>query len=149
MVQKPPKKDISHHIDKKLQFRLRIYFLIAAVMAGIALYNVIKGDISFFAAIGAYVVGAFIGIITSRMFHISWDKNARKVVSRLDIFGGVVLILYILFEIQRDKFVELFIHGPEVAATSFAILAGVMIGRVLGTRGRIRTVLKEQKVFRS
>jgi hypothetical protein len=81
------------------------------------------------------------------MFHISWDKNAKKVVSRLDIFGGVVLAAYILFEIEREHFVSLFIHGPTVAAVSFTVLAGVMIGRVLGTRGRIRTILKDQRVF--
>lgn len=140
-------KDFSHHIDKRLQMRLRIYFIIAAVLLCIVIYNIGKGDINFFAAVGALVTGAFIGIITSRMFHLSWDKDARKVVSRLDMFGGVVLVLYILFEVFRDRIVGLLIHGPEVAAASFTVLAGVMIGRVLGTRGRIRTILKEQSVF--
>jgi hypothetical protein len=147
MVQKPKPKELHHHIDPKLRFRLRIYFAIAAVLVCIVIYNIIKGDIDFFSAVGAYVVGAVIGIFTSRMFHISWDKNAKKVVSRLDIFGGVVLAAYILFEIEREHFVSLFIHGPTVAAVSFTVLAGVMIGRVLGTRGRIRTILKDQRVF--
>lgn len=81
------------------------------------------------------------------MFHTSWDKDAKKVVSRLDIFGGVVLGLYILFELFRERIVGYFTHDIQVSTAGFAVLAGIMIGRILGTRGKIIQILKEQKVL--
>ncbi len=75
------------------------------------------------------------------------NKDAKKVVSRLDTFGIGILILYFLFEILRGNIVGFFTHDVQVATTGFAVLAGIMFGRVLGTRGKIIEVLEEQKVF--
>ena len=138
----------SHHIDKRLRFRLRLYFLISAVLTALLIYNVVRGTLRLDYGILGLAVGIGIGILASRMYHVSWSHDAKKVASRLDIFGIGILILYILFEIFREKIVGYFTHDVQVGTVGFAILAGIMFGRVLGTRGKIITVLKEQEIFR-
>jgi hypothetical protein len=94
------------------------------------------------------ISGIIIGVISARMFHISWNHDAKKIVSQLDVFGGLILVLYILFEFFRNKIISHFIYGPAVGGVSISLITGMMIGRFLGTRGRIIQVLKEQKVFK-
>jgi hypothetical protein len=136
------------HIDKKLRRRLRIYFLISAILLLILLYNVIRGALRWDLGIAALLVGIIVGIVASRMYHISWDKNAKKVISRLDIYGIIILVLYVLLEIFRERIVGFVTHDFEVGTIGFAILAGIMFGRVLGTRGKIIKVLNDQRVFK-
>jgi hypothetical protein len=93
------------------------------------------------------MAGIVVGIVSARMFHISWNKDAKKIVSRLDEYGVIILVLYILFELKREWIVSNFVQGAIIGPTSFSLLTGIMIGRVLGTRGRIVQVLREQKVF--
>ena len=137
----------GHHIDRRLRFRLRLYFFIALILLIILLFNIFRGALSIeFGTLG-FIIGIGVGIITSRMFHTSWDKDAKKVISRFDLYGVIILVLYIAFEVFRSTIVTYFTHDIQVSTTGFAVLAGVMFGRVIGTRGRIIEVLKEQKVF--
>ena len=136
-----------HHLDKRLRFRLRLYFFIAVILIGIFIFNIVRGALRIDLGIAGLMIGVVLGIFTSRMFHTSWDKNAEKVVSRLDTFGICILIGYIAFELLRNKIVGYFTHDIQVETVGFAVLAGIMFGRVLGTRGKIIQILKEQKVF--
>jgi hypothetical protein len=141
------RKQLAHHLDKRLRFRLRIFIVVAIIMIGIALFDIITGKIEICISILAIAAGIIVGIISSRMYHISWNQDAQKVVSQFDIVGGIILAVYILFELKQKSLVGFFIQGPELEAASFAVLSGTMIGRVLGTRGKIMEVLKEQEVF--
>jgi hypothetical protein len=135
------------HIDKKLRNRLRMYFVISIVLLGVVVYEAVSGLVPFTFALLGVIVGILLGIVTARMFHLSWNKDAKKIVSRLDMFGGIILVFYIIFAFYRGKIVGHFIHGSAVGGVSISIVTGIMIGRVLGTRGRIIQILKEQKVF--
>jgi len=141
------RKDHTQHIDKRLRFRLRLYFLIAVILIGVLIFNVIRGSLQLDFGIEGLVIGILLGVITSRMYHTSWNKDAKKVVSRLDVYGVLILILYVVFEIFREKIVGYFTHDVQVATVGFAVLAGIMLGRVIGTRGKIMRILREQKVF--
>lgn len=140
---KPHKK----HIDKALQRRLYLYFGIAVILIAILIGNVARGALRLDLGILGLLAGIGIGIIASRMFHTSWNTDTEKVVSRLDAFGICVLVFYILFEVFRERIVGFFTHNIQVGTVGFAVLAGVMFGRVLGTRGKIMVVLKEQKII--
>ncbi|MDP3940772.1 MAG: hypothetical protein Q8Q49_00525 [bacterium] len=137
----------SHHIDKSLRRRLYLYFGISLILIGILIYNIARGALRIdYGAIGL-LAGIGIGIITSRMFHTSWNKDAKKVISRFDTFGIGILVLYIVFELLRERIVGYFTHDVQVGTVGFAVLAGIMFGRVIGTRGKIVEILKEQKIF--
>jgi hypothetical protein len=81
------------------------------------------------------------------MQKLSWDHITGKIISRMDTLGIFLLIIYIPFEIFREKIVGLFVHGPIVFVVSFALLSGIMYGRVLGIRGKIRSLFKEQNLY--
>jgi hypothetical protein len=143
-------KSLRHHakhIDTKLRFRLRIYIAISIILVGLLIYNVATGALRIDLGLLGLAGGILIGIVTSRMFHTSWNHDTQKVVSRLDIFGVGILILYIFFELFRDPIVGYFTHDTQVGTVGFAVLAGSMFGRVLGTRGQIMKILREQEVF--
>ena len=137
----------AHHIDKKLKFRLRLYSLISLVMLGIVLYEIFIKIIPLpFALVGIFI-GLFLGIISARMYHLSWNHDAKKIVSRLDVVGVIILVIYIAFVILRSKLIGYFVAAPMVGAVGFAITAGIMIGRVIGTRNAIIEILKEREII--
>ena len=146
MPKKPLRKH-NQHIDKKLMFRLRLYVLISLVMLGIVLYEIFIKTLTLEFAIIGILIGLFIGVITARMRHLSWDHDAQKIVSRLDEVGIIILVLYIAFVIVRSKLIGYFVAAPMVGAVGFSITAGVMIGRVVGTRNAIMEILKEREII--
>jgi len=144
---KKPLRKLNQHIDKKLMFRLRLYVLISLVMLGIVLYEIFIKTLTLEFAIIGILIGLFIGVITARMRHLSWDHDAQKIVSRLDEVGIIILVLYIAFVIVRSKLIGYFVAAPMVGAVGFSITAGVMIGRVVGTRNAIMEILKEREII--
>jgi hypothetical protein len=145
-----PKRSLrkhAYHVDKKLRFRLRLYALISLVMLGIVLYEIFIKILPLeFAAVGI-LVGLLVGIVTARRYHLSWDKDAKKIVSRLDLVGIIILVLYIGFVIIRSRLIGIFVQGPVVGAVGFSITAGVMIGRVVGTRNAIIEILRKREII--
>jgi hypothetical protein len=145
-----PKRSLrkhAYHVDKKLRFRLRLYALISLVMLGIVLYEIFIKILPLeFAAVGI-LVGLLVGIVTARRYHLSWDKDAKKIVSRLDLVGIIILVLYIGFVIIRSRLIGIFVQGSVVGAVGFSITAGVMIGRVVGTRNAIIEILRKREII--
>ncbi len=144
----PKRHTISQkNISKKLRRRLQIYFFISIILFIVVCYEIIVHLVPFSFALIGIVVGTAIGFIAARMFHLSWNHDAQEIVSRLDLFGIGILILYIVFAIFRTKIIGHFVHGSSVGGISLSTANGVMIGRVLGTRGRIIKILREQKLL--
>lgn len=135
------------HLDKRLKFRLRIYFIISIVMIGVVAFEVLTGKVNPSFALVGILLGVVIGVVAARIFLISWHKDAKKVISRLDVIGGAILVLYIVFAVFRGKIIGNFVQGNQVTGVSLAVVAGMMIGRVFGTGHQIVTILKEQKLF--
>jgi hypothetical protein len=142
-----PQKQLHRHIDKKLRFRLQLFFVIAFIMVCVVLYEIFTLVISVELAAIAGVIGLGIGYAVAHSSRVTWDHGMQKVITRLDVIGWVVLGVYIISAIFRRYLIGFFIHGPAVTAFSFAMVAGIMVGRVIGTRKQIRDVLKEQKIL--
>jgi hypothetical protein len=135
------------HIDKKLKFRVRLYSLISLVMLGIVLYEIFIKILPLSFAIAGIFLGLFLGIISARMYRLSWSKDAKKIVSRLDTVGIVILVCYMAFVIVRSKLIGYFVAAPMVGAVGFSITAGIMIGRLIGTRNAIMEILKDRELI--
>jgi hypothetical protein len=116
-------------------------------MLGVVLYDIFQKTLPLEFATFGILIGLVLGIISARRYHLSWDKDAKKIVSRLDLIGIIILVLYIGFVIVRSKLIGIFVQGPVVGAVSFSITAGVMIGRVVGTRNAIIEILREREII--
>jgi hypothetical protein len=116
-------------------------------MFGIVLYDIFQNTLPLEFAVIGILIGLGIGIISARMRHLSWDKDAKKIVSRLDVVGVIILVLYMAFVIVRSRLIGIFVAAPVVGAVGFSITAGVMLGRVIGTRNAIIEILKEREII--
>lgn len=135
------------HIDRKLIFRLRIFLVIVLVLTCLMLYDVLQGIIDIQLAFGGFLLGLFLGFIASRMFIIHWHEDNAKVVSRLDAIGVTILLFYMVISLSRTWIFEHWIHGSTLTAFTFSILAGIMLGRLLGMLFKIRTILLDRGIF--
>jgi hypothetical protein len=140
-------KDFGQHIHPRLRRRIRIFITISAIMLAVMFWDIYKGMLGILFALVALVIGGIVGYLTSRIFHLSWDADGEKVVGRIDAIGWIVLGVYIAFEIARATFFEVVHTGYSPAAITFAFVSAALFARVLGLRGRILKVLKEEKVF--
>jgi hypothetical protein len=136
-------ENIRKYAHWRLQLRLIFYVIIAASILGIGMYHIVRGDIPVVYPTMGLIAGMILGVIVSRMFHITWDHQAQMVISRLDAMGIVILILYILLELNREQVVRYFINNDYTISISFALLAGIMVGRVIGIRRKVKQVLEQ------
>ena len=133
---------IREHVGKSIRVRVRVYALIFLVMAVLVILDVVRvGPRSVLPVLACVVGGALVGVLASRMFAMSWDTVSSSVVGKLDVIGGVILVLYILFSIFRSRLLGLWIEAPVLGVASLAALAGVMAGQVVGTGRGVRRVL--------
>lgn len=138
----------AKHLDKKLRFRLRIYFLVSIILLVAVLFEILTSRVNLQLALIGLLVGSLIGVIAARRFLLSWDKNAKKVIAQLDFIGGVILVLYIASAIFRSRIIGHFVQGSYVTGTSLSVVAGIMIGRVFGTGHKVVEILREQRIIR-
>ncbi len=137
------KKHYTKYVHKSLQVRFGIYVIVSALLLIVFIVRIVLSRINVFLPVGGFLAGGLLGIFLTRIYKIDWDENANKVMFRLDLYSIIILILYIVFEIYREKIVEQFVNGPAVAITSFSVLTGIIIGRVLGMRRKIIGILEE------
>ena len=116
-------------------------------MLGIAAYEIFIKILPLPFAVAGIFLGLFGGIISARMYHLSWSKDAKKIVSRLDTVGIIILVCYLVFVLIRSRLIGYFVAAPMVGAVGFSTTAGIMIGRVIGTRNAIIEILKEREII--
>lgn len=134
------------HIDRRLIFRIRIFYVIGIILAGLMLYDVFEDIIDIELSLGGFLLGLFIGVIATRMFIIHWHEERAKVVSRFDTIGIIIMLLYVTFSISRAWVFGHWIHGSVLTAFTYNILTGIMIGRIVGMRLKIKRILSEQSL---
>jgi hypothetical protein len=120
--------------------------VISVVLSAIVVYEVFTNRVSPLLAALGLMIGITVGVFTARMYLFSWDKDARQVISRLDLLGIGILILYILASIFRTRIIGYFVQPSYVTGMSIAVVTGLMIGRILGTGQKITKILKEQNL---
>lgn len=140
------KRKHKPHLHNKVIWNLRIFYLITVILMGIVVYEIFTNRVTVSLAAISVVLGIFIGVFTARMYLFSWDKDTKKVIQRLDMFGIVILIIYILASIFRGQIIGQFVTPDYVTGVSLSMATGLMIGRVLGTGHIITSILKKQNL---
>lgn len=121
-------------VDRSLRLRILIYGGIALVAAGVVVVDLVRlGAQALLPVGGCAVVGVVVGVVASRIYRLSWDATAARVVGRVDVVGGILLVAYIALAVFRNRLVGFWVPGPVAGAAGFAALAGIMAGQVVGT----------------
>jgi hypothetical protein len=130
-------------LSPKLRWQLRLFYLIALVMLAITGYRVVRGEITPLLALLFLALGIGIGALVSRTSRLDWDAATGTIVSQIDLLGGVILALYLLFALAKGRLIGLWVaDAQQVSILGLDLTAGVMVGRVVFTGGGIRALLR-------
>ncbi len=129
-------------LSPKLRRRLRIFYLIALVLLAITLYRVARGEVAAGSALLALMIGVALGAVVSRVYRLGWDEETRTIVGEIDIVGGIILALYIVFALTKGRLIGQWVaDAHEAAVLGLGLTGGVMLGRIIFTSGGIRALL--------
>ncbi len=126
---------------------MALLYAVYSLLLLFTIYKLFVAGPNVFQVVVAVVIGLTAGLISSRMYKISWSKDEAKVVGRIDIYGLVVLVLFSLFEFNKDHIAHLFANGAIVGTISLVLLTSALFGRVLGTAKKILRVLREERII--
>ena len=128
---------------QRLRRNLQILAAVYIVLFLVTVYHLIATPVIWWQALLCIVLGLAVGIISSRMMKIDWDHDQEKAVGRIDIYGAIILVLFILFEIFRSKIIGLFASNGSVGTLSLLLLAFVLYGRIAGMARKILAIARE------
>ena len=131
----------KNHIDKKIGIKLWIYWIVFFVSLVLSAVHYVNGHISFYFPLGGFITGFVIGRLVSRTHKVGWNEDRKMIDLKLDAFGAVILLLYILFVIFKNVIIEDIVHFHHISSISMAVLSGTMLGHALALRIKIKKVL--------
>lgn len=137
------KTEISK-IDKKLIKKIKMLLLILFIMAGVLIYEILLSHINPLWILLGLSIGFIIGAIIGRIISVQWHEEDSKVIGRLDLLGGIILVIYIILSISRHWLFAHWFTGPALTAFTVSFINGVMLGRLFNLRFHIKRVLIEQ-----
>ena len=140
----PNRAQRRKYVDKKIIVRLRIFTAIFLIMVGIGVYDTIHGDLSLGLTLAALLGGLTIGLLVGRSSSVVWNEEAGKAITKMDVFGGVILVAYIVFAIFRNNIVSHWLTGPALSAFVMWLSGSIMLGRLITLRASILKVLRNQ-----
>lgn len=131
------------HMDRALFYRLVFFFAIAAVMTGIVVFDVARGDLPWYVALIGFVAGTGIGYVLSSLFTVSWNKRRRKAVMQMDLIAFGALILYAASRLASEYLLSGWVTGVALSTLSLAFFAGALFGRFFGLHLSVQKLVDE------
>jgi uncharacterized membrane protein len=138
---------IRQNAHKRLRLNLQIMFVVYVVLLFLTIFTAVRSHTAFWQVVLGFGIGAIAGVISSRMYKISWSRDESKVIGKIDIYGAIVLILFIIFELNRSSIAATFAPQEAIGAVGLALAAGALYGRLLGTGKKILAVLRQEKLL--
>ena len=132
---------VSH---KRLRTNLKILAIVYVILIITTIVHLCSTPLEWWQTILSLAIGLIVGLVSSRMLHISWDHEQEKVIGKMDIYGVVILILFIAFELFRSQLAGLFVSGDAISSASFLILTFAIYGRLVGMSSKIIIVAKRE-----
>lgn len=143
-MERKSRSERRQYVEKKLIFRLRMFAVIFFIMCSIAVYDIYMGYLNPVFGMGGMAGGIALGLLVGRAYNVVWHEEANKAISKMDAYGIAIIVAYILFAIFRKKLFGYWLHGPQLSAFVLCFSSGIMLGRLLTLRRRIKKVLKSQ-----
>lgn len=133
------------HVSRRLQYRIVVFLVIGIFLLGLFLYDLLLGEVSWPIGIGALIVGCIIGYMYGRLTRIIWHESREQIVMQVDIVYFILIGGYIALSIARETLLKDFLSGAALLAVSYAVAAGILLGRFLGVHGKIMHTLRTKK----
>ena len=112
-----------------------MYGLICALLIGASVVSTVVQAVSPAWLVAGFGVGTAAGIALTRIHLPARDDETGIVTASMDAIGITLLISYLVFTLLRGRILGQWIDEASVISTvSLALTAGVMLGRVIGTR---------------
>ena len=137
---------LRKHVHKRLIYQLIMFAIVTLIMIGIVGYDIVQGTVGFPLALIGVIVGLVIGFAVGRMFGIMWHEDTQKVIMKIDRTSILIIVLYIAFRLLSEKFLGHYLHGNELTALTFSILAGIIVGRMFSMFRSINKILVEKNL---
>ncbi len=137
----------SAHVDLRLKKRLETYLVFILIMVVVIIYEVFTGVFMVSWAIGGILIGFGVGILASRMYHLSWDDETNMVIGHIDKIGAVILICYLIFIFTRTYFLSQWVQGAPLTALILSLTTGTLLGNMMSTERSIRKILKTLNIL--
>lgn len=131
-------------IEWKLYWRIRAYMLIGTVIALFVASELYINAVSIFYVFFGGALGTGIGFFLTRTQKLSWQAEKARIIGQMDVLGGCILVLNIMFTIFRGWIFEHFATGSGLSVFLLSMTAGTMYGRVLLMRRTIFNLLGQQ-----
>jgi uncharacterized membrane-anchored protein len=138
---------IRQNAHKRLRMNLRIMFVVYIVLLIVTVVTAVRSHTMAWQVLLGLLIGVVAGIISSRMYKISWSHDEAKVIGKIDVYGVLVLVLFVIFELNRNGIASTFAPQEAIGAVGLALAAGALYGRLLGTGKKILAVLHEEKIL--
>lgn len=116
-------------------------------MFGIIIYELALGYTTTFTVFITLMISFGLGFLGSRRMKIYWHADTAKIMKRMDTIGVLILIAYLCFAIARRYILTSWFQGKELSVVLLSIAAGLMLGRFMGIRWRIKRVLKKEHII--
>lgn len=137
----------KQYVDKKLIFRVRLFFIVFVTLIGIVVFEIAEGQGDIFFTVISFIIGILVGVVAGRMLTIKWHDDANKIVGSVDRLGVFFIILYLIFSLLKRAVLGQWFHGEELTILSLSIIAGIMFGRMLSALRSIRKILHHKKLL--
>ena len=138
---------IRKHTHPRLQMQFVLFTIIAIVMLGVVIYDVVNQGASLWLIVIGVLVGGIIGYALSWAFKIRWHEDTKRVIQNADRLSFLLIALYIVVRTGGQQLLGHYVHGPMLVALLYSVIAGVMIGRVIALGRRVGRVLKTKKLL--
>lgn len=123
------------YVSSRILKRYRLLSLILLVMLAVLVYDLLTGKVQFLLILPAFLFGMVMGWVVRRMYRLEWDAQEDKVVSRLDWLGGIILVLYLVFSLSRDRLLSHWVaDASQLAGITLALSVGTLLGRLQGMK---------------
>jgi hypothetical protein len=135
------------HLHGRVLIQLVVFAVISVGLFAAVVYDVVSAEVGFLRAALIFLVGIGVGFAAGKIFKLVWHEETRKVIMSLDRMSFVLIAVYIAFRIFGEKLLGHYVQGPALQALTFALLAGILLGRFLSVWQGVRRILVEQGIL--
>lgn len=140
-------RKLNRHVHKRVLIQLVIFALVSLGLLAAVSYDAVMGEIGLGLVGVGLAAGLGIGYLVARIFKLGWHQDTQKVVMSLDRMSVILIAAYIAFRVFGEQLLGHYIHGAALSAFTFALLAGILLGRFVSIWSGVSRILKEQGVM--